>query len=249
MLGTIVNTAAIVLGGGIGCLLRGGMSHSFGAALVQAMALPIILIGLMSAIETNSAIVVILCMAVGVAVGTLLRIDHGLSTLGQWVQRKLTGRSSGGEAGEGELTARGGVARTSFAEGFVYATLVYCVGAMAIVGSLESGLQGNHNTLFAKSLLDGVMSIVLASTMGPGVLLSAVPVLLYQGAITACASWVAPLLTEALVIEMSAVGGLLVVGIGLNLMKVVNIKIANMLPAVFMPIAIVPFWNWVTTLL
>jgi len=116
------------------------------------------------------------------------------------------------------------------------ASLMYCVGAMAIVGSLESGLSGNHETLYAKSLLDGIGSILFASTLGIGVLFSAVPVFLYQGSITLAASALKPFLIPAVVDQMSAVGGLLIVAIGLNLLEIKKLKIGNMLPAIFIPL-------------
>jgi uncharacterized membrane protein YqgA involved in biofilm formation len=120
--------------------------------------------------------------------------------------------------------------------GFVTASLVYCVGAMAIVGSLESGLSGNHQTLFAKSLLDGIGSILFASTLGVGVLFSAVSVFIYQGAITLAASILKQFLIPGVVVQMSAVGGLLIMGIGFNLLEIKKLKIANMLPAIFIPL-------------
>ena len=149
--------------------------------------------------------------------------------LGQWAQRKLT-------RGEGE--------GNTFAKGFVTASLVYCVGAMAVVGALDSGIRGDHSTLIAKAALDGVGAVFFAAAMGPGVLLFALVILLYQGAIALSASLVAPLLSQAVVTEMSAVGGALIVGIGLNMLGVAKIRVGNLLPAVFVPLVYVPLAAW-----
>ena len=121
-------------------------------------------------------------------------------------------------------------------EGFVTGSLLYCVGAMAIVGSLESGLSGNHQTLYAKSVLDGVVAIIFASTLGIGIVLSAFSVLLYQGSLTLAAAYLQPLLSEATKADMTCLGGLLIIGIGLNMLEQHNIKVANLLPAVFIPL-------------
>ena len=123
-----------------------------------------------------------------------------------------------------------------FQRGFVTASLVFCVGSMAIVGALESGLAGNHDTLFAKSLLDGITSVVFASTFGSGVIFSALPVLVYQGAITMGASLLKPFLTPGVIAQMSGVGGLLIAAIGINMLRLAHIRIGNMLPAIFLPL-------------
>jgi uncharacterized membrane protein YqgA involved in biofilm formation len=167
----------------------------------------------------------ILSVVLGGAVGSLIGIDRRLNDLGAYAQRKLV-RNPNGE--------------NTFAEAFVTASLVFCVGAMAVVGALNSGIRGDHSTLIAKSALDGVASVVFASTLGPGVLLSAVPVLLYQGSIALLGNLVAPLLSDTVVQEMSAVGGLLIVGIGLNMLLKSQIKVADLLPAILVPFLYYP---------
>ena len=137
----------------------------------------------------------------------------------------------------------------SFAKGFVTASLVYCVGAMAIVGSLESGLKGDHSTLIAKSALDGISAIVFASTMGPGVAMSALAVFLYQGSISLLAQWAAPLFTEPLIAQMSAVGGLLIIGIGLNILLDKHLSVGNLLPAIFVPVVYLPVSEFVMNII
>lgn len=141
-----------------------------------------------------------------------------MENLGIWIENKI---------GKGE---------GSVAKGFVTASLVYCVGAMAIVGALESGLTGNHETLYAKSLLDGISSIIFASTLGIGVVFSSVAVFLYQGLITITAGAIRYLLVDGVIQEMSAIGGLLIVGISFNILEIKKVHVANMLPAVFIPI-------------
>jgi uncharacterized membrane protein YqgA involved in biofilm formation len=148
-----------------------------------------------------------------------MRIEDRLEALGLWCERRF---SNG---------------KDDFARGMVTASLLFCVGSMAVVGSLESGLTGNHQTLFAKSVLDGITSIVFASTFGIGVMVSAVAVFLYQGSITLMAALIKPYLTPMVVDQMSAVGGLLIVGIGINLLEIQKVRIGNMLPAIFMPLA------------
>ncbi|MEG2316445.1 MAG: DUF554 domain-containing protein, partial [Clostridia bacterium] len=147
---------------------------------------------------------------------------------GAFAQRKLT---------------RGGEGDDTFAKGFVTASLVFCVGAMAVVGALDSGIRGDHSTLIAKAALDGVASIVFASSLGIGVMLAAVPVLVYQGTIALLGAVIAPLLSEAVITEMSAVGGLLIVGIGVNMLLDQKIKIANLLPAIVIPFLYFPIYQ------
>ena len=139
---------------------------------------------------------------------------------------------------------------TGFASGFVSASLLFCVGAMAVVGSLEAGLLNKPDTLLAKSALDGVFSIILASTYGPGVIFSAVPILIYQGGIALLSGVLSPLLTDSLINEMSAVGSLLIIGIGINSMECLKdrIRVGNMLPAILIPCVYLPVAAWLGSL-
>lgn len=225
MLGTLVNAAAIIVGGCIGLLLKKGFPERISDAVMSAVGLCVLYIGISGSLAGQKTLVAILSMVIGVLIGTLLDIDRGLNRLGDYAQKKLT---KGGDSG--------------FAEGFVSASLLFCVGAMAVVGSLESGLRNDHSTQFAKALLDGISSIVFASTFGPGVLLSSIAVLVYQGAITLLAGALAPVLSEAVIAEMSCVGSLLIVGIGLNMLKLTKLKLANFLPAIFLPILLTRFF-------
>lgn len=218
MLGTLVNTAAIIVGSLIGLLFRGGIPKKYNETVMHAIGLAVILIGLMGGLKTRELLLVIVSLAVGSLIGEFLRIEDRLDGLG----RRLGGMFKNG--GDGFVT------------GFVTASLVYCVGAMAIVGSLESGLAGNHQTLFAKSILDGIASVIFASSFGIGVIFSAISVFVYQGTITVAAAFVKQFLTPEVVNEMSAVGGLLILAIGINLLELRRLKIGNMLPAIFIPV-------------
>ncbi len=219
MLGTIVNALAIIAGGLIGLLFGKGIAEKYKQTILQGVALSVILIGWKSALAADQLLIVIISMVVGATIGEGLNIEGRLERLGQWLEARVS-------AGPG----------SSLARGFVTASLVFCVGSMAIVGALESGLTGNHQTLFAKSILDGVISIVFASTLGAGVLFSSAAVFLYQGLITLAAVFLKPLLAAATVAQMTAVGGLLIVAIGLNMLGMVKIRVGNLLPAIFLPL-------------
>jgi uncharacterized membrane protein YqgA involved in biofilm formation len=222
MLGTIVNGLAIIVGSLIGLGLHRGIAEHYQQTILQGVALAVILIGWKSALAADNLLVVILSMVAGGILGEWLAIEKRLEWLGQWLEARVAARTG---------------STSSLARGFVTASLVFCVGSMAIVGSLESGLSGNHQTLFAKSILDGVISVVFASAMGLGVLFSSVAVFFYQGLITLAAGWLKPLLAAATVAQMTSVGGLLIVAIGLNLLGMVKIRVGNLLPAIFLPLA------------
>ena len=224
MIGTIINAAAIIAGSLLGLLLRRAMKESVSNVVMQGIALSVMLIGVTGAIKTENTLLVILSMVIGGVIGALIDIDRRMNELGAWAQKKLTH----GEEGN------------TFAEGFVTASLVFCVGAMAVVGALDSGIRGDHSTLIAKSLLDGITSMVLASSLGIGVMLSAVPILVYQGGIALLGNLIAPLLSDTVVTEMSAVGGLLILGIGINMLVGQKIKVANLLPAILIPFIYYP---------
>jgi len=218
MLGTVVNTLAIIAGSLLGLLLRGGIPKKFSNIIMHAIGLAVVLIGIKTALKTDDILIVIVSLALGSLLGELLRIEDRLERLGNWLGTALSKDSEG------------------LSKGFVSASLLYCVGAMAIVGSMESGLSGNHQTLFAKSILDGVGSILFASTLGIGVLFSAASVFIYQGFITLSAGFIKPFLSPDVVSQMSAVGGLLILAIGVGLLEIKKIKIGNMLPSIFIPL-------------
>lgn len=218
MLGTIVNSAAIIVGGLLGILLRKGIPDSYKTTIMQGLGLSVLIIGLMGAMKSENILLMIFSIVIGSIIGEALKIEDKLQKLGDWLE---------GNVGKGEGT---------MAKGFVIASLIYCVGAMAIVGSLESGLTGNHETLYAKSLIDGISAIIFASTLGIGVVFSAVAVFIYQGIITIGAGFIKPFLVDGVIAEMSAIGGLLIMGISINILEIKRIPVGNMLPAVFIPI-------------
>ncbi len=218
MIGTIVNVAAIIAGSLAGLAFKGRISEKYNKTIVQAISLGVILIGFRSAFQCNDFILIIISLAIGSLIGEILGIERRLESIGIWLEKKISKKSGG------------------FATGFVTTTLLFCIGAMAIVGSLESGLTGNHDTLFAKSTIDGIMALIFSSTMGIGVLFSSVSVLLYQGSITLAAVHIKPFLTPEVISQISAVGGLLIVAIGMNMLRENKIKVGNMLPAVFIPL-------------
>lgn len=223
MLGTIINSLAIIAGSIIGLLVKGGIPERVSDTIMKGLGLCVIYIGITGALKGENTIIIIICMAIGALIGELLDIDKRLNSLGEFIECKINAKKS----------LNGNV---SIAQGFVSSSLLFCVGAMAIVGSLESGLQGNYNTLFTKSILDGVSSIIFTATLGIGVVFSAIAVFLYQGAITICASLLSGVLSETVIISMTAVGSLLILGLGFNMLGVAKIKVANLLPTIFLPI-------------
>ena len=225
MIGTLINMVAILAGSALGLLLRKGIPDRLRDTVMQGLGLCVLLIGASGALKTADTMCVIISIVVGGLIGAAVNIERQLERLGEAAEKKFA-HSEGG-----------------FANGFVTASLVYCVGAMAIGGSMDSGLRGDHATLIAKSALDGVSAIFFASALGPGVALSAVAVFVYQGAIALLATWIAPLLTDPIITEMSAVGGLLIIGIGLNMIYDKHISVGNLLPAIFVPMAYIPIMN------
>lgn len=218
MLGTVVNTLAIIFGTLLGLVFRGGIREKYKKTMMDAMGMSVFLIGIMGAIKTNQLLVLIISLALGSVAGEAIDIENKLENLGKLIEQKTANLSG------------------DVAKGFVTGSLVFCVGSMAIVGSLESGLTGNHQTLFAKSVLDGIMSIVFGSTMGIGVAFSGVAVFLYQGIITLAASFLKQILVESVVNELSAVGSVLIMAIGFNMLGIKKIRVGNMLPAIFGPL-------------
>lgn len=219
MFGTIVNALAIAAGSILGVSFKGGIPEKYNKTVMHAMGLAVVLIGLKSAFQTNNILLLIFSLAIGSVLGELLRIEDMLEKLGKWLESRFSRQGSGG-----------------ISEGFVTASLIYCVGSMAIIGSLESGLTGNHQTLLAKSVIDGVSSVVFASSLGIGVLFSSVSVFLYQGFITVTSSFMKDLLVPSVTGEMSAVGGLLITAIGINMLGLKKIKVGNMLPSIVIPL-------------
>ena len=225
MLGTIVNTAAILLGTLLGLLLKKGLPERFQDVIMKGLALCVLLIGISGALKGENTLIAILSIAIGAIIGEIIDLDRRLNNLGQLLEARFS-------KGDGEQT----VART-----FVMSSLLFCVGAMAIVGSLQSGLTGDHEMIYTKSMLDGISSIIFASSLGYGVVFSAVAVFVYQGAIVLLAQWIAPFLSDAVIAEMTCTGSLLIIALGLNMLGLTRIKVANYLPALLLPILLCLF--------
>ena len=241
--GTLINAFAVLLGSMVGLLIKWFTTHCshllpkgstilgerLQAIIMQGLALSILSIGLSGCLKGRNTLIAILSMVIGAVIGELLNLTQRMETLGDWVQNK-TARLFPTNSGT-----------SSISDGFVTTTLLFCVGAMAIVGSLENGLTGTYDTLKAKSVLDGISSIVFASSMGIGVALTAVSVFLYQGSISLLASFLSPVLSEAVIAEMTCVGSLMILALSFNLLHITNIKVMNLIPAIFLPILLCQF--------
>ena len=258
LFGALANAALVVAGSLIGLLIRlitGGRGEQsergkrISDAIFAAIGLCVILIGIDGAIKgavngqigdalgslglaadglfSERTLVIIISMVLGVVIGELVDLDRGMNALGDKIQSLMKGRG-------------GDVSR-----GFVSASLLFCVGSMAIVGSLNSGILGDHSVQITKGVIDFVAAIIFASAMGVGVMLSAVFVLVYQGAISLLASYVAPYLNGDVITCMTAVGSLVIIALGLNLLGISKFKVMNFVPAIFLPIIIIPIWDFV----
>ncbi|WP_195987412.1 DUF554 domain-containing protein [Clostridium sp. D53t1_180928_C8] len=221
MLGTIVNSIAVIVGCLVGLVVKGRLTEKISTTIMNGLALCTIYIGIAGALNGEDTLIMIISVAIGALLGEIIDIDKCLNKLGYYLESKFKRKKE---------------SNISIAEGFITSSLLFCVGAMAIVGSLESGLKGNHNTLFTKSILDGISSIIFTSSLGIGVVFSAVTVFIYQGVITLGAGLLSGVLSETVITNMSSVGGLLIVGLGFNMLGLTKIKIANLLPSIFLPI-------------
>jgi uncharacterized membrane protein YqgA involved in biofilm formation len=216
LLGTAANVAAIVLGTLLGLLLRQRLPQRIATISTQGLGLVTALIGLQMVIATQNILIVLVSIVVGGVMGELAQIEARLEAFGVRIEKRF-GRRHG-----------------KFATAFVTSTLLYCVGPLAILGSLQDGLRGDYSILLTKSGLDGIASVAFASTLGIGVLFSAIPVLVYQGSITIAASMLEPYLTSHIINEITATGGVLIIGIALNVLKVAKIRVGNMLPGILL---------------
>lgn len=215
-LGTIVNSAAIFVGSLLGILLKRGLPERWQQTIMSGIALSIVIIGVQMALKTNDIVIVIISLALGSVIGEIMDIEKRLENLGGKIGSLLTG---------GNKTAA-----DSIAEGFVNASVLFCSGAMSIVGSIQDGLSGDHTTLFAKAAIDGLIALVFSSQFGLGVMFSSVSVGLYQGFITMISGSAAPFITREILAEITASGGILIMAIGTNMLHITKIRIGNMVP-------------------
>ena len=229
-LGTIVNVLAIIAGGIVGLIFRGGLKERFRDILIQACGLAVIFIGAAGAFEmiftvsgdrlsSGSTMLIVISLVIGGLVGELLNIEKGLDSLGERLKKLVRAGSD-----------------NKFVDGFVTASLVFCVGAMAICGPIDEALTGDSTTLYIKSILDMIMVMVLASVYGVGALFSALAVGIYQGIFTVFGVFIADLMTDALIVSLSGVGSVLIFAVGVNLLWPKKIRVGNLLPALLVPV-------------
>ena len=227
LIGTIVNALAVICGGSIGLLLKKGFPEKLNKTIMKGLGLCVLYIGITGMLEGINTLIIIISIVIGASIGELLDLDKRLSDMAKKIEEKV-GSKKNIEKKE----------QSTIAEGLVTSTLLFCVGAMAIVGSLQSGLGQGHDTIYTKAILDFVAAILFASTLGIGVLFSAILVFLYQGSITLLANFIAPFLSDVVVSEMTCVGSLLIAGLAFNMLEMTKIKVMNYVPAIFMPILI-----------
>lgn len=225
-LGTIVNCITVAVGSIAGLLLHRGIPQRVSDQLMKALGLCTLFIGVQGAFKGENSLVMILSMALGVLAGELLDIDRHFTSLLEKLEQRFAKKRTG---------------KHSLAEGFISSSLLFCIGSMTLVGAINAGVSGDQTMLFTKSTLDLCSSIVFASTLGSGVLLSVVFVAVYQGGITLLAYFAAPLLQTSAINEMTCVGSLLIIGTGLNLLGITKLKLMNYLPAMFLPLLLCLF--------
>ncbi|WP_312701096.1 DUF554 domain-containing protein [Sedimentibacter sp.] len=218
MLGTIVNAAAVAVGGLIGIFFKNVIPEKLTEAMLKAAGVTVIAVGIKMSLIGENMILLIMSVIIGAGIGELINIEGRLDRLGELVESKIKNNNN------------------NITLGFVTCTLLYCVGSMSIVGAIQSGLTGNHEILFSKAILDGIVAATMAVSLGAGVVLSSLSVLIYQGIITILAQFMQSLLSDVVVTEMTAIGGVLIMAIGLNFLEIKRIKVGNMLPAIFLPI-------------
>ena len=235
MLAVIINAAGIALGSVFGIIFRGKISQKLVDALMVAMGLVVIVIGVQSAVGSNDLLCVVLSLTFGSLAGELLHIDRGLDNVGNRVRGALKGKK---------------FADGQFADSFITASILFGVGTMAILGSIEAGINKNYSILFTKTVMDTISSAALTAALGIGVGFSLIPVFLWQGLICLLAGVLAPLFSAEIIAEMSAVGGAIFIGMGLNMTNVTDrkINVSNMIPALLIPLIYVPLSTWLSGL-
>lgn len=225
MIGVLVNTLAIIIGTIAGLFIRKGVPERFSDTVMKGIGLCVMCIGWTGTLEGDNTLILIISVLVGAFIGEGIDIDRRFNSFAKKIEEKF---SKNGK-------------QVSVAEGFVTASLVFCVGAMAVVGSIQAGLEGNNETLYAKSILDCIVAMIFASSMGIGVIFSAVSVFIYQGIIALCAVFATSVLNQEVIAEMTAVGSLLIFALGMNLSGITKFKMMNYIPSVFIPIVLCYF--------
>ena len=235
MIATFINAGLVLLGSIIGLVFKNRISERFSVSVSLALGLCVLGIGISNLLQGEDTLCLIICMVLGTLLGELLNIEGRLDSAGELLRRKVSRKDS----------------PNRFTEGFVTASLMYCIGAMSVAGSLEAGLNHNYSIIISKGVIDGVTAITFSAAMGVGVVFSVLPILVYQGALTLLAGVAGPYLSDAVIAGMTSTGGAIIVGLAINMLGLgkAKIKVGNMLPAIFLPIAYIPFSAWLGGLL
>lgn len=228
MTGVFVNVATVLIGSTLGLLFKKGISKKFSDAVMIGLGLCTVCIGVSGMLKGQNTLVAIISMVIGAIIGTALDIDKRINSVGDFISKKMKKDSD----------------KVSLTEGFVTASLLFCIGAMTIIGSLDAGLKGDNTTLFTKSVLDLFSSMMLSASLGLGVMFAAVFVLVFQGGLVLLSGLLAPVLNDAAIAEMTCVGSLMILALGLNLIGVAKIKVANYFPALILAPAISALFAW-----
>ncbi len=233
LLGTVVNVFTVLLGSTIGIIVKKGIPQRLTDTLFKALGLVTVFIGITGCLTGSSAMLVVVAMILGTLIGELIDLDKQINRLGKKLESKFDKDNS----------------NSRMAEGFVSASILFCVGSMTIVGCLQAGLNGDNSVLFTKSALDLCSSMIFASTMGFGVMFSAAFVFVYQGILTVLAVWISPFLSTAVIDSMSCVGYIVIIALGLTMLDAIKLKVTNLVPAMFLPIGLCPLGDWIVSVL
>lgn len=233
MIATIINCITVIICGILGTIFKKYINEKYTAAILTGLSIVVTVIGLSYALKTQDTLCMIICIVVGIFLGEAMAIEDKLEGLGEIIKTKIIPEKH---------------QDSTFVQSFVSGSLLFCIGSMAIVGSMEAGINGDLSIILSKSVIDGIAALSFAISLGIGVVFAGFSVLLYQGALTLLAVQVAPFLADAVVTEMSAVGGVLMIGIAINMLGLKKIKVGNMLPAIFLPLVYLPLSAWLTSL-
>ena len=229
MIGVLINFAAMIIGSLAGALFKKGIPQRVTGAVMSALGICVVYVGVTGSLNGENTVAIILSLVIGTVIGTIINIDNALEKLGEKIKNKFTKKESNSNIGNAMVTA----------------TLICCVGGMAIVGSLEAGINGNNTILITKAILDFIIIIMLTATLGIGTIFASIPLLIYQGTLVLLSEMIQPYLTEAMINDISCTGSLMIIALGANMLKITDLKVANLLPALLLS----PFFTYVFSLL
>jgi len=225
IIGTLINVAAVIVGGIVGIIFRSRLPERITKTFFQAIGLFTLFLGFSMSLKTNNPLLLVFSLILGALVGTMLKLQDRTENLGNQIQKKL--KLKGGQ----------------FSEGMVTAFLMFCMGSMTILGAIEEGLGNEPNLLLIKSLMDGFSSVALVAALGVGVIFSVIPLLIYQGGLTLLASWLGESLSEIMIDELTATGGILLIGLGITILGIKKIEVLNLIPALLFILPLVYFFG------